>query len=436
MSRQSELSRMVEDILQELKPWTADIIDRVFRYIEEERNPNWSQLYWEKRRATRPGVVNTTIGRLVRRHIEKEYRPVVRWYRCHQGSNLIRRGYTVLYGRNLLPCSKWESCPNWLVRSGPTARKLYYLQNISTLLTEGFNEADLWQFCYDNPDFRPLHQSLTNSVKKFNIVSQLLQYAYMMGLIETLLTWAKKINPVAYEQYQPYYEKEKQENQPLAKSQAFNDRYDKLHELVHKLRLDAAVPHQVALGRVFDLAVSVRLPFSPVLDEKDLPQVRSGNVQVFWPEDEPFIRLRIQVNAAECEIQGMDSCRFRLYKDQDGPVFYFQLIPKEVGIISIKVAVFQKNNWLGGARVQTVAQERVVGQVHVDVSSRSVSELETQKEWVEELIFEHSRRLHKLEVQQARYGISADPHILIEIEDIETEIATLEAKLKELEQTQ
>lgn len=55
---------------------------------------------------------------------------------------------------------------------------------------------------------------------------------------------------------------------------------------------------------------------------------------------------------------------------------------------------------------------------------------------LQNLITENTRRLQKLKVQQARKGIDTDPHILLEIEDIEETIAQLQAELAELETKQ
>jgi len=48
---------------------------------------------------------------------------------------------------------------------------------------------------------------------------------------------------------------------------------------------------------------------------------------------------------------------------------------------------------------------------------------------IERLIDMHTRRLQKLREQQASFGLGADPRIKIEIEDIEAQIASLEAAL-------
>jgi len=140
-----------------------------------------------------------------------------------------------------------------------------------------------------------------------------------------------------------------------------------------RLRLDAAVPDQVNLGQTFDLAVAVRQVSSPPLAEDGLARTRSGEVQVAWHPTESYSHLRIQVSAPDCEIQGADSQSFRLYPGQDSPVFYFQLIPKKLGEISVVVRVYQEDDWLGSTRVHTAACEQVTGRVQIETVSQPVS---------------------------------------------------------------
>ncbi len=54
---------------------------------------------------------------------------------------------------------------------------------------------------------------------------------------------------------------------------------------------------------------------------------------------------------------------------------------------------------------------------------------------LKKLITEYTRRLQKLKEQQARKGIDTEPHILVEIEEIEAIIEELQAELAELERT-
>jgi hypothetical protein len=52
---------------------------------------------------------------------------------------------------------------------------------------------------------------------------------------------------------------------------------------------------------------------------------------------------------------------------------------------------------------------------------------------IRQLITNNSRRLQKLKEQKALFGIDTPPHILLEIENIEAEMANLQMKLEELE---
>jgi hypothetical protein len=210
------------------------------------------------------------------------------------------------------------------------------------------------------------------------------------------------------------------------------------------LRLDAAVPNKVQLNKAFDLAVTVRQTSSPVLSEDDLPVVKSGDVQVSWPKSQSYVRLRIQVSAPDCEIHGEDNRLFRLFWGQDSPMFYFHLTPKKQGVISIIVRVYQEHDWLGSARVHTIAYEQIVGSVQVEITSQKMESttpslttlsitpslidlIESSGDFdsIEPQIMYLSRRLQKLREIQAVKGIDTEPHHLIEIDD-------LEAKLNEL----
>lgn len=216
------------------------------------------------------------------------------------------------------------------------------------------------------------------------------------------------------------------------------------------LRVDAAVPDKVTLGLAFSLAVAVRLASSPILAEDDLQIVKSGNVGVQWRLwFRSYIYLKIQIDAPDCEVYGSASHTFRLYREQDSPVFYFHLTPRKQGAINIIVKVYQKDDWLGGTRIHTLAYEQAVGSVQLQTKSHllydedndfspmfqkpavSGASLKTRS-GLNSLIANHNRRLQKLKEQKALEGISVDPKILIEIEDIEAQIKGLEEKLETL----
>lgn len=82
---------------------------------------------------------------------------------------------------------------------------MYNLRNIRTLFIEGFSEEELRDFCFDNPQFRPVYNQFPRNGGKTEIVRQLIDYAEQKVLLEALLVWAKEHNPTRYEQHQPYY---------------------------------------------------------------------------------------------------------------------------------------------------------------------------------------------------------------------------------------
>jgi hypothetical protein len=106
--------------------------------------------------------------------------------------------------------------------------------------------------------------------------------------------------------------------------------------------------------------------------------------------------------------------------------------------------VYQEHDWLGSARVHTIAYEQIVGSVQVEITSQKMESttpslttlsiipslidlIESSGDFdsIEPQIMYLSRRLQKLREIQAVKGIDTEPHHLIEIED-------LEAKLNEL----
>jgi hypothetical protein len=80
----------------------------------------------------------------------------------------------------------------------------YNIKNIRTLLTQGFSDAELLQFCHDEPEFRPVENEVSSTTGKAGIVQHLLAYAERKVLLEPLLIWAKATNSAQYEQHRPY----------------------------------------------------------------------------------------------------------------------------------------------------------------------------------------------------------------------------------------
>lgn len=121
------------------------------------------------------------------------------------------------------------------------------------------------------------------------------------------------------------------------------------------LRLDAALPERVVVGRVFDLAIAVKRPDSQPLAPDDLTRRESADFAAIWPDEAAFIQLRVQISAPECDIHGGDSRQFRLLAGQDGPAIYFQLTPRRPGGLSIIITVYQEMDWIGSTRLRTEA---------------------------------------------------------------------------------
>jgi hypothetical protein len=201
---------------------------------------------------------------------------------------------------------------------------------------------------------------------------------------------------------------------------------------VQTLRVDAAVPERVTVQDPFDLAVAVRQTTSPVLTAQDLPQVASGDVQVIWPEHAPFIRLRIEVDAPECDIADKASRSFRLLPGKDSPVFYFHLTPKHSGDLSIFVTVYQEDDGLGSARLHTIAFDQpLAGQVQVTVTSQPLSSANPDRVSVQRQLDSARENLRLIEERKAEYVLEVDiPMQLIKEErKLKERIAELEQKL-------
>ncbi len=117
------------------------------------------------------------------------------------------------------------------------------------------------------------------------------------------------------------------------------------------------MPERVYLRQAFTLAVAVRQSTSPVLMRADLPVTGSGGVDVFWPEGAAFVTLRIRISAPDCTIHGSKGDSFRLQPGRDSPDFLYHLTPRRTGAISIFVTVYQEEERLGTAGVDTNASD-------------------------------------------------------------------------------
>ncbi len=126
-------------------------------------------------------------------------------------------------------------------------------------------------------------------------------------------------------------------------------------ETLVALRLDAALPERVVVGRPFDLFVAVRRPESPALAPDDLTRHESAGFDAPWPAGAAFITLRFQVTAQECDIHGGDSRSVRLAAGADSQAVPFQLTPRRAGPLSILIIVYQEEYVAGATRLRTEA---------------------------------------------------------------------------------
>ncbi len=131
---------------------------------------------------------------------------------------------------------------------------------------------------------------------------------------------------------------------------------------VVELRLDAALPANVFVGRVFDLVVAIRRLDAAPLAPADLERRESAGFGVLWPDDAPSIRLRIQISAPDCDIAGEDSQTIRLLAGKNSPDVTFQLTPRRVGPLSIVITVYQETDWIGSTRLRSVVGEDAAGE--------------------------------------------------------------------------
>jgi hypothetical protein len=80
----------------------------------------------------------------------------------------------------------------------------YHRSNIRELLTKGFSDTELRNFCFDQPEFQEVYDQLGEMMGKKEIVTLLLKHADQHLLFDQLLAWAKQRNPARYKRHQPY----------------------------------------------------------------------------------------------------------------------------------------------------------------------------------------------------------------------------------------
>lgn len=80
----------------------------------------------------------------------------------------------------------------------------YHRANIRQLLTKGFSDTELRNFCFDQAEFQEVYDQLAQDTGKEQIVSLIIEHADQNLLFDQLLAWAKKSNPTRYKRHQPY----------------------------------------------------------------------------------------------------------------------------------------------------------------------------------------------------------------------------------------
>lgn len=203
------------------------------------------------------------------------------------------------------------------------------------------------------------------------------------------------------------------------------------------LRIDAAAPEHVTLDQSFVLAVAVRQPTSPPLQESDLDTVHSGEAQVFVSSDQPFVTLRLEVSAPGCDIDGAATRQFRLPLGHDSPIFYFNLIPRQSGTLNIIIQLYQEDNWLGSTRLHTLAAEAPAGEVRVQVTSDDIAppahDRQQRIDSLQRQLDDAQLLLAMIDEQLAAYPAGEQPpHLLLQKRKQEDAIRALEMALDSL----
>lgn len=80
----------------------------------------------------------------------------------------------------------------------------YDLARIRELLTKGFDDLELRNFSFDQPEFQEVYDQLAQTTGKDEIVSLIIEHADQHLLFEPLLAWAKEHNPSRYKKHHPY----------------------------------------------------------------------------------------------------------------------------------------------------------------------------------------------------------------------------------------
>ncbi|MDX1520999.1 MAG: carbohydrate binding domain-containing protein [Anaerolineae bacterium] len=81
----------------------------------------------------------------------------------------------------------------------------YNTENIQNLLLQGFEEEELRNFCFHNPAFQAVHDTLRETDRKPAIGRRIIEHSARQNLFDVLLGWAQIKNPGMYSKYEPYF---------------------------------------------------------------------------------------------------------------------------------------------------------------------------------------------------------------------------------------
>jgi formylglycine-generating enzyme required for sulfatase activity len=348
------------------------------------------------------------------------------------------------------------------------------LINIRTLLVEGFTDHELRRLCYDEPDFRPVYEQLTQGMGKDSLIDKLVEYAERRELIEILLAKAKERNPTKYERHQPYHIDTPDptisngihgnpQRAKLGSNYTGDDvNFSKMHR-----RIDAAAPSYAEVGQRITLLVQVRFPNSPLLGIEDWPGKKqpppligqvSEEVALKFPRDPQTgevssTRLEIQITAPDFEIHGTTRKLIEIPPDQYSKNIQFLLTAKRGGNCRIDVEVYSADHvYLGTIPVETTVGGITTTPTVTIVTHLfllvTVGEQKSPTIWEGKIYYQNMltkerdslyrrlQRLHEtlweLEEQLANYGLNRPVEIVNAIKEQKENIEQVEKRLQEV----
>lgn len=286
------------------------------------------------------------------------------------------------------------------------AAKHYNLQNIRTLLMEGFTDAELRRFCYDRPDFRPVYEELASTSGKGDIVHQLIEYADRKALLDIPLNWAKENNHTKYMEYQPYFSGE-------------------------------------TVGIALSDSDTNQTPQTNLLSTNDT--VSKQHVQIFMQGDFTALSPERRESAivAFAAILGILPQDIAVYRVYEGSIVFDLGIPSDA-VERLHTLLQTNNSQLRLLKIEKIRlntesgeEEWILREGRFDLVAPSQatspgSVTSESRDNIRELLHKHFMRLQILKEREAMYGSSVDPWMSIEIEDIEAEIEKLQAELDAL----